>query len=204
MAEELKGLIEKIRQEGVEAAKKKASEIEEEAKRTAEKIRAGARDDADTITSRAKSEAEKTEKRTRDTLEQAARDMLLTLRKTMGAMLDTVVHTHVRASLKPEEMRDVLAKMIGSARREDSSDITVSVSKEDMKKVEAGLFKALGEEAKKGITIRPSENIQGGFVISYDGGKSHFDFSEKALAEYIGTHLKPTLKKILDDAAQGG
>jgi vacuolar-type H+-ATPase subunit E/Vma4 len=45
--------------------------------------------------------------------------------------------------------------------------------------------------------VQPSEDISSGFIISYDQGKSYFDFSDKALAEYIAGYLKPQLSEIL-------
>jgi len=58
----------------------------------------------------------------------------------------------------------------------------------------------LRQEAARGITLQPGEEIQGGFTISFDNGKSCYDFTDKALADYIITYLKPKLKKILEEA----
>ncbi|PIW68507.1 MAG: V-type ATP synthase subunit E, partial [Candidatus Omnitrophica bacterium CG12_big_fil_rev_8_21_14_0_65_42_8] len=52
-------------------------------------------------------------------------------------------------------------------------------------------------EAKKGIVVRASDEISVGFTISFDAGKSQYDFTDKALAEYIGVYLKPKLSEIL-------
>ena len=46
---------------------------------------------------------------------------------------------------------------------------------------------------EKKIILKPAEEISGGFTISFDNGKSCYDFTDKALAEYIGTYLKPKL-----------
>jgi vacuolar-type H+-ATPase subunit E/Vma4 len=48
--------------------------------------------------------------------------------------------------------------------------------------------------------LRPAEEISGGFTISFDDGKSCYDFTDKALAEYIGIYLKPKLNQILMEA----
>jgi vacuolar-type H+-ATPase subunit E/Vma4 len=60
----------------------------------------------------------------------------------------------------------------------------------------------LREETGKKIIVRPSGDISHGFSISFDSGKSCYDFSDKALAEYIGTYLKPRLNRILGEAAK--
>ena len=72
------------------------------------------------------------------------------------------------------------------------------MKKEDQEKIEKGLLAELKEEVKKGITLKPSEDIAGGFIISYDAGKSHFDFTDKALAEYFSLYLKPKIGQMLN------
>ena len=50
--------------------------------------------------------------------------------------------------------------------------------------------------------LKPAEDILGGFTISFDSGKSQFDFTDQALAEYIGQYLKPKLEEILQAATE--
>ena len=52
------------------------------------------------------------------------------------------------------------------------------------------------------VVCREVQDIRAGFVISYDGGKSQWDFSDKALAEYIGSCLNPKLNVILEEAVR--
>jgi hypothetical protein len=42
--------------------------------------------------------------------------------------------------------------------------------------------------------------MSGGFTISFDSGRSCYDFTDRALAAYIGTYLKPKLNQILQEA----
>ena len=65
MAEELKALIEKIQEEGVNTAREKARKIEEDARRQAEAITAKARKDADSILVKAKEDIAKAEEGSR-------------------------------------------------------------------------------------------------------------------------------------------
>jgi vacuolar-type H+-ATPase subunit E/Vma4 len=76
----------------------------------------------------------------------------------------------------------------------------VLVNKEDLESLEKNFLYKLREETKKNIILRPAEEISGGFTISFDNGKSSYDFTDKALAEYIGTYLKPKLNQILQEA----
>jgi vacuolar-type H+-ATPase subunit E/Vma4 len=65
-------------------------------------------------------------------------------------------------------------------------------------------MRRLGDEIKKGLTLKPLGEISGGFTISYDGGKSHYDFTDKGIAEYLSACLNPELSAILNKAASGG
>jgi len=202
MAEEIKELIAKIQQEGIKAAEEKAREIEEEAGRRAEEIIVNAKKEAEKLLTEAEEKIKRTQEYTRSTLAQAGRDFLLSLKKEINAMLDKLILAGARRALTAEEMVKIIASLIKNYQGQEKEGIVVSFSQEDLQKIKTGLLDELKEAAKKGITLKPSEEIRGGFTISYDMGKSQFDFTDKALAEYIGTYVKPYLKEILQSATE--
>ena len=201
MTEELKHLIEKIREEGIEVAEGKARVIEEEAGKRAEDIIQKAKKESQSIVAKAKEEAAKTEAATKALLEQAARDILISLRKEIGSTLDRVALAEIHGSLASQQMADIITALIKEYVKGGEGDIVVMLNKGDVEKVQKSVMGGLGAEIKKGVTIRPSEDITGGFTISFDGGKSHYDFSDKALAEYIGTYVHPKLRELLKGTA---
>jgi len=71
-----------------------------------------------------------------------------------------------------------------------------------MQKLEKGFLRKLCDETKKEVSLKVSSEITAGFIISYDAGKSHFDFSDKALAEFLSHKLKPSLVQLLENQAQ--
>ena len=198
MTEQIKELIEKIQQEGIKTAEGKASQIENEAKRQAGQIITKAKIDAEKIIAEAKQQAAKIDESTKISLKQAGRDLMLSLRKEINAMLDKIIVNTVHQALVPEEMLTIIVQLIKNYKATDKQNIVISLNKSDLKELEQGLLNKLGKEAKKQITLKAQEDILGGFIISYDAGKSHFDFTDNALAEYIGTYLKPKLKEILE------
>ena len=200
MSEEIKNLIEKIQQDGIRVAEEKAREIEAQAQEKAEEILRKARLESEKIISQAKDSVAKMEEKQKTLLTQAARDMLLVLRKEINAMLEKLIHTQIKSALTPEVLAEILGSLIKEVGSHKKSDIVVLLKKPDLELLEKGLFAKLGEAAKEGIVLKASEDIQAGFIISYDAGKSQFDFSDKALAEYIGNHLKPKLAEILESA----
>lgn len=197
MAEEIKELIEKIQQEGIQAAETKAQEIKNQAQEAAGQILEKSRLEANRIVAIAKEEAAKTQESTRALLKQAGRDLLLSLRKEINAMLDKITVSHMRQALAPEELVKVIAALIKERHAKEEGNIIVSLNKEDLEKIEKALFSELGDKIKKEVVLKPSDDIAAGFIISYDSGRSHYDFCDKALAEYISAYLKPKLSAVL-------
>ncbi len=195
MTEEIKDLIEKIQQEGIKAAEDKAKETENEARRQAEEIIRKAKAEAEKLITEAKEQITKMQEGSKIALKQAGRDLILSLRKEINTALDKLVVSNIRQALNPEELAKILTGLIKNYSGREN--IIVSLKKEDLEKLEKGFLGALEAEAKKGIVLRPSEDIHAGFIISYDGGKSYFDFTDQALAEYIGSYLKPKLNELL-------
>jgi len=197
MTEDIQSLIEKINQEGVQAAEAKAREIENQARVKADQIIARAKSEADKMLAEANERISKMQEKEKALLSQAGRDLLLVLHQELNAMLDRLVVQELRASLAPEQMFKILSSIIQSACKQDKTEILVSLNKDDAEALENAFLAKLKEETKKEIVLKPSDGIRAGFVISFDAGKSQFDFSDQALSEYLGTYLKPKLKEIL-------
>jgi vacuolar-type H+-ATPase subunit E/Vma4 len=199
MAEEIKELIEKIRYEGIRAGEDKAKAIELDALKKARQITADAEAEAKGLLGEARESISRSEESSRSSLKQAARDVLIGLKKEILTALDKITLSHVHKALTTEETGKLISHLLKECKAKDKGDVVVSLRKEDADKL-AGLFMSeLSEELKKSLVLKPSEDIRGGFTISYDHGKSHYDFTDKALAEYIGSYIRPKLSEILKD-----
>lgn len=197
MPEDIKGLIEKIQQEGIAAAEDKAKAIEDEARLAAQEILQKAKAEAEKILADTKSNIAKIEENSRVSLKQAGRNLLLALREEINNILKRLIISHIREALAPEELARIIGALVKSHTDKGAGDIIVSLNKEMLEKVEKNILGELKEEVKKGITLRHSEEIHAGFTISLDSGKSQYDFTDKALAEYLTTFLKPKLAELL-------
>jgi V/A-type H+-transporting ATPase subunit E len=91
MSENLKGLLEKINQEGIKSAEEKARVIEDKAGKNAEKILGDAGRLADEIIRKAKAEAEKTKAGADLSVKQASRDLLLGLKEDIRKTLNKII-----------------------------------------------------------------------------------------------------------------
>ncbi|MDP2796541.1 MAG: hypothetical protein Q8N94_03420 [Methanoregula sp.] len=200
MAEEIRDLIEKINQEGIRAAEEKAQNIEAAAKQRADDILAQAKIEAEEMIAAAKDRIFREDEKEKTLLAHAGRDLLLSLRTEINAMLGRIVVSELQQALTPEALSRLLLEVVRNYSAGESSDITVLLNKEDMETLEKNFMYKLREETKKKIILRPAEEISGGFTISFDSGKSCYDFTDKALAEYIGIYLKPKLNRILKEA----
>jgi len=200
MPEEIRDLIEKINQEGIKAAEEKAQNIESLAKQKADDILSQARLEAEKIITAAEDRVRREDTAEKALLAQAGRDLLLSLRKEINAMLDRIVVSDIQQALTPERLSGLLSEIVRNYEGVESSDITVFLKKEDLEILEKTFFEKLREETNNKIILKPTEEISGGFTISFDRGKSCYDFSDRALAEYIGVYLKPKLNQLLLDA----
>ncbi len=202
MAEEIKHLIEKIQEEGIRVAEDKAKEIEAEAKRQAASLLEKAKAEAQKFITEGKEKVSRMEESAKASIRQAGRDLLLSLKEELQRMLERLVQSSVAETLSPSEMAKILQELIKKFAGHGKEDIWISLKKEDEEKLEKEFLARLKEETKRGIVLKPSQDIQGGFIISFDAGKSHFDFTDRALAEYLGTFLKPHLNQILSGTTQ--
>jgi len=202
MVEDIKNLIEKIKEEGIQAAEEKAREIQQKAKDEAFAIVEKAHQVAEKMIVQAKEDMAKIEASSRASLKHSGRDLLLTLRKEIKAMLDEIIVLNVRDALTAERLFDIIANLIKENSAKEQGDIIVSLEKEDARELEQSFLAQLKVATKKQIVLKPSEDISAGFIISYDGGKSHFDFTDLALANYLSIYLEPKLAQVLKESAK--
>lgn len=198
MSEKLKELLDKINEEGIKQAEEKAKAIESQAKKDAEKIVKDARIKAEKIIGEAEDEIRKTQEATDKALKQAARDLVLSLKDEIKKIFNRIITSESARSLSPEEIAPILKDLIERYvdKSEEISDIKVLLKKDDLEKLKNTFIAKLKDKVKEGIEFRPSPNINAGFSISFDKGKSFFDFTDEGLQEALGAYLNPELAKL--------
>lgn len=201
MADQIRALIDKINQEGVQAAEEKARQIETEAQAKAAAIVLRANTEAKKILEEAREKVSRMEASSQASLKQAGRDLLLVLKKEVLELLAKIIAADVGNAISEEELTKILTELIKQYAAQQTSAVTVYLSEQDKKKLEGRFISRLKEETKKGVELKSREDIRSGFVISFDAGRSQFDFSDAALAEYIGSSLKPSVAELLGGKA---
>ncbi len=197
MAQEIKDLIEKIQKEGIKVANEQAAQVKAQAETEAKKIISEAKIESQKIIEQATAESKRLNDSTSASLKQAGRDLLISLRKEINSMLASLIKADVGQALTANELTKILETLIKNAPLSLGSEIIISLNQHDQERIEKEFFKQLAHDTKKQITLKSSDGINSGFIISFDAGKSIFDFSDSALSEYISGFLKPELGKIL-------
>lgn len=198
MSEKLKELLEKINQEGIKQAEDKARAIESKAKEDADKILKDAKVKSQEIIEDAEAEAQKTREATEIALKQASRDLILSLKVEIKKILNKIIATETAKAMSSDELASILERLIEKfiEKKGGSSDIKVLLKEEDLKKLKDTFISKLKEDLKVGIEFRPSSNINAGFFISFDKGKSFFDFTDEGLQEALCSYLNSELARL--------
>lgn len=199
MSEKLKELLNKINEEGLQKAEENANAIELMAKKDADKILRDAKSEAKRIVEDAKNKAAKTEKTTELALKQASRDLILSLKDEVRKVFHKIVSGETRKAMSSENMADILKDLIETYLKENgkASDIKVLLKKEDLERLKKSFIAKLKDRIKDGVEFRPSPNINSGFSISFDKGKSFFDFTDEGLKEALCAYLNPEVTRLL-------
>ena len=199
MSEKLKELLEKINREGVKKAEEKSRSVEENAKKDAERILSDAKIEAKKIIEEAKIESAKTKKTGEVALKQASRDLILSLKDEIRRLFDKIISAETVKAMSREDMVEILKSLIEKYvdKNGKTSDMKVLLKKEDLEKLRNTFISKLKEKLKDGIEFKPSQNINAGFSISFDKGKSFFDFTDEGLTGALYAYLNPELSKLL-------
>ena len=194
----LESLIAKIKQDGIEEAKKASKDIIKEAKAGAEAIIKEAKTKAGRIEEQARASAAKLKSNSQDSLKQASRDLVLALKAELIALFDRILKQRCGEALSAEFMAGLITKIIDKWSLRSSVTWEVLVSKADKERIEKALLASLRGQVKATIEVKVSKTIDKGFRIGIKGEDLHYDFTDQSILEALGEFLNPSLTAILD------
>jgi vacuolar-type H+-ATPase subunit E/Vma4 len=199
MSDAIQALLEKIHREGVQAAEERASVIEEKARTEAQQIVMQAQEQARQMIRAAEEDIRREQERSRASLAHAGRDMILLLRSQIERMLAALAQSAAAAAFEPAQAARVIADLI--TRTVSAADgAEVFLPEKDIEQTRVALLSMLAKEVRKGIVVKSDKDMSAGFAISFDAGKSRFDFSDRALADYLGRLVNPELARLVSQA----
>lgn len=196
---QIQELIDRIKQEGVQTAEQKGREIEKQAKERAELIIQDARKKAEDLTAQAFAEIKKKEESGRMALRQASRDTVLALKKELQNMMHKLVSVQIRGVLTPDILSAMIAQIMQKSIESGTADqgMEMLVAPDQLDALRNGILGKLQEEVKKAVTVKASDEVGAGLMISFDQGRSCFEFTEKNLAEFLSVYLNKELGEIV-------
>jgi len=198
MESKLEHLIEKIKTDGIEEAKKSADEIIKTARKEAESIIKKAREDAQKIVAEAGKQAEKLQSNAESALRQAARDTVLVTKEKLIKLLDKVFQRELGAALSPDFMKELILKI--AEHWSGGAKLEVLVSERDLEKLRELMFVKSRSELKDTVTIKVDKGISKGFRIGLKDNNVYYDFTDESIAEFLAEFLNPGIREILDKA----
>lgn len=198
MEVKLENLIEKIKKEGVEEARKEAEAIRQKANEDASKIIENARKEAENILKKAEKETAQLQKNAEASIRQAARDVSLLVKEQIIKLFESLLKKNISQRLSPEFMKELIGKIVDKWSPEETS-LEITINEKDRKKLEELLLNETKKELQKGIVIKVNNMIESGFHIRAKGEDAYYDFSEDSIAEALKTFLNPSVSAILEE-----
>ncbi len=194
----LEDLIQKIKQDGIDEAQKESQAIIDKANQEAVAIIDAAKGQAKKLIEDGQNNIQRLKTNGEKSLQQAARDLSLSLKEQLTALLDRLLKQKISGTLSPEFIKDMITKIIDKWAQDKKADIEVLVGEKDQKKLAELLFADLKEEAKKAIEIKVSPTIEKGFRIGIKDQEVYYDFTDESLLEALKEFLSPSLSAILN------
>ncbi len=199
----VKDLIETIKKEGIQEASKQGEDIVKSSEKKAEQIVINAREEAKTILDDAKVNAQKVKDGAEKAMAQAARNLVISLKQEITALFQKVTQRKIAKALNPSAVKDLIVLIIEKwEMSENFPGVEILVGKQNLKELEEHLKKALSEEWKNGVVIKPVDSVQAGFQIGEKDGNVHYNFTDKGITEILSEYLNPQMAKFLEESSK--
>jgi len=202
MEVQLQELIDRIKNEGVGAAKTDAERIVAEAQAQASSIVAAAEKKAARTLEEARAEALRSQAAGEAALKQASRNLILAVRKRMEAMLSAIAKAETVKAMNDDLLSTLIPEVVKAWISGGSGDLAVMLPPDSMKKLETRLHGLLKAELAKGAEIRPLPNMDAGFRVQDRAGSLSWDLSAEEIAKLLSQFLNPRLASILEQAVK--
>lgn len=192
----LQELLDKIRKDGIEAAQTDAAKVLAEAEERRRAVLADAEREAKALLAKAKADAERFEEAGKAALEQAARNLVISFRTEIAAVLAAIVRTDTERAFSGSVLEAAIPAVLAAWKDKGTDDLAVLLPPGELAKLEGSFRKKLESELKKGLELRPFPGIKAGFRIAEKDGSAYYDFSADYLAEMLSQYLNARLGEI--------
>ena len=203
MDQKLQELTEKILEEGVKKGEDQANSIIEDAKNRSKDIIHDAKAEAESIVSKAKKEADDLARTVRSEIQLASRQAISVLK---NQITDTItartIDKDISALLKdPKIILEFIQNIMEnwSPDKAEKEDFSIMLPANNQKELEEYFNTQAKALMKKGLEIKFSRDLAGGFQISSTDSSFKISLTDKDFMEFFKQLLRPKIKKVLFD-----
>ena len=212
----VENLIQRLRDQGVDAGQKRAEKIVLDAQKRAEWIIEEAELEAKLLLEKAKKQSDALRVSGEDALKLATRDALLKLRDTLLGSFSTEVQRVVGQKMDQEVFLErLILQLAGKVREELDLDIKENISlflpnnpvgvdelKNNPDELKVGTlthFTAAiaADMLRKGVSIKVSDDVSGGLSVRLKDDDMVVDFTDETLSALLLEHLQPRFRTLL-------
>jgi V/A-type H+-transporting ATPase subunit E len=213
MASGVQELIDRIRGQGVQAARDEGERVLKEARQEAAETKAKAQADAKAMLESARAQIASEKAAGAEAIRNAARDSLLELRGEVRKAFEVHVRRLVSHEAKDTGfVRSLVLVLAGQAAEKHLTDKdaiifvssaiagegeTAASSEAIQKKVNHAVLVAAGEMLREGVQLLPDDSIKGGARVQLVGENLEIDMTDEALSRMLVKNLLPRYRAIV-------
>ena len=204
MAEELQGLLKRIKEEGISQVEAEKKAMMEKAENEANAILEEARKQADAMLKEAEASAQQTRERGEEALRQASRDLRISVRDALKKELEAAIKLEIKSTLNKDTMTGIIDRMISvfEQQKGEVTGIEVLLSDSDKNDLEGFFTEKFTGRLKDGVVLKPSTAIEAGIQIGTKGDNLFVDFTDDALTEMLCEYLNPRISKLVQESME--
>jgi len=196
-------LIDKIKRDGVKAATEEANKIKAEAETEARRILDSAKREADDIINRGRQDADRSEKAGLAALQQASRNLILSFKDEIQALLNKIVKETVNANYNDDVIRQALPQLLTAWAEKGTDNLAVILPENELSRLQGFFNERLAAELSRGVELKSNRKLSSGFRISNREGSVYYDFTSEAVADLLSGFLNTKLAGILKESSKG-
>lgn len=197
-------LLDRIKSEGVDAARAEAAKMVAQAESRAAAIMAEAESAAADLEASAKTRIEAMEKASRLALVQASRDTILALREKVQKFMQEAVLASTTEAFDAGFIAKVLPSILPLVAGENSGALEVLLEPRTLDSLDSALASRLSKELGRGVRFKPFAGIDAGFRIAFEGSAVRYDFSAESVAAMLSTRVNARIGECLKAAFTEG
>lgn len=210
-------LIQRLRNDGVEAGREEARRIIQDAERRVDWLVRQAEAEAGELVARAREEAERFRSSAEEALQVAARDAVLQMKDQLTQQFSDEIGRLVSGELeRPAVLERLILEVAGQVRdRADldgrtrleillpESALELAELRHKPEELRHGalsqfVVQIAGNLLREGVTLRPSSEVRDGIRIRLTDERIDIDLSSEAIADHLLEHLLPRFRALLE------